>query len=253
MNIAHVRNRPSSANSSVSFAKRPTQDQYKKEETIEEFEPLFDYSRVQPLSIVSIDDDGSDSEHVLKLSPKRRKTKYDSVECLPEKSCEVAKVIECDEKEEDWLLPPPVIPKAAQKPEQEDSTIKELRLKKQELASFAQSAEDVLRAVEESAKRERNSSVTASESEAGKPQPSKVHGDRVKIVISIQDKDELKQYRIYMDEKFERLFKMYAEKVKREMQSLVFCFDGDKVSPTATPGGLGMEDDDIIEVHVKSS
>lgn len=46
---------------------------------------------------------------------------------------------------------------------------------------------------------------------------------------------------------------MYAEKAKLELQSLVFSFDGDKISPTATPDGLGMEDDDIIEVHVKSS
>lgn len=46
---------------------------------------------------------------------------------------------------------------------------------------------------------------------------------------------------------------MYADKVKLDIQNLVFRFDGDKISPTATPDGLGMEDDDIIEVHVKSS
>lgn len=46
---------------------------------------------------------------------------------------------------------------------------------------------------------------------------------------------------------------MYADKVKLDMKTLAFSFDGDKVSPTATPGGLGMEDDDIIEVHVKSN
>lgn len=31
----------------------------------------------------------------------------------------------------------------------------------------------------------------------------------------------------------------------------MFCFDGEKVGPEATPDALGMEDDDIIEVHVK--
>ena len=45
---------------------------------------------------------------------------------------------------------------------------------------------------------------------------------------------------------------MYAEKVKLQVESLVFSFDGDKVSPAATPEGLGMEDDDMIEVHLKS-
>lgn len=46
---------------------------------------------------------------------------------------------------------------------------------------------------------------------------------------------------------------MYADRVKLDIQKLAFNFDGDKISPTATPNGLGMEVDDIIEVHVKSS
>lgn len=44
---------------------------------------------------------------------------------------------------------------------------------------------------------------------------------------------------------------MFADKVKLELQNLVFCFDGDKINPNATPSSLGMEDDDIIEVHEK--
>lgn len=55
------------------------------------------------------------------------------------------------------------------------------------------------------------------------------------------------------DEKFERFFKLYAEKVKVDVKKLVFCFDGDKISPAETPDSLGMEEDDMIEVHVKSS
>ncbi|RVX12609.1 hypothetical protein CK203_011720 [Vitis vinifera] len=55
------------------------------------------------------------------------------------------------------------------------------------------------------------------------------------------------------DDKFERLFKMYADKLKLDLKSLIFCFDGDKISPTATPDELGMEDNDIVEVHIKSS
>lgn len=69
------------------------------------------------------------------------------------------------------------------------------RLKKQELASFAQqSAEDVLRAVEESVKRELHKQ---SVSEAIVDEPSKPHNDRTKIIISIQDKHGLRQFRIY--------------------------------------------------------
>lgn len=46
---------------------------------------------------------------------------------------------------------------------------------------------------------------------------------------------------------------MYADKVKLDKEKLVFCFDGDKIGPAATPASLGMDDDDIIEVHVKKS
>lgn len=71
------------------------------------------------------------------------------------------------------------------------------RLRKQELVTFAQSAEDVLRAVEESAKRELVSSMQSS-LEAVTDQPSKPPCERLKIVISVQDKDGLKQFRMYM-------------------------------------------------------
>lgn len=58
---------------------------------------------------------------------------------------------------------------------------------------------------------------------------------------------------ILQDDNFERLFQMYADKVKSTaVESLVFIFDGDKVSPAATPEGLGLEDGDMIEVHLKS-
>lgn len=58
---------------------------------------------------------------------------------------------------------------------------------------------------------------------------------------------------IMQDDKFERLFKLYADKSKVDVKNLVFCFDGDKINPAATPDSLDMEDNDMIEVHVKSS
>lgn len=67
------------------------------------------------------------------------------------------------------------------------------RLKKQELASLAQSAENVMRAVEESVKRELSDSL-----EAVAEKPSKPRCERNKIVLSIQDKDGAKQFRIYV-------------------------------------------------------
>ncbi|KAJ9548868.1 hypothetical protein OSB04_021411, partial [Centaurea solstitialis] len=167
---------------------------------------------------------------------------------------EAAKVINIDDGVDnddlDWLAPPPKV--AVDKKLCENSIIKELRLKKQELMSFTESAKDMLRSVEEAVKRDLTSSMnSASESPIEKPPKPAV--ERPKIVISVQEKDGLKQFRIYKDDKFERLFKMYADKGKHKVESLVFCFDGDKINPTATPSSLDMEDDDIIEVHIKSS
>ncbi|KAL3510700.1 hypothetical protein ACH5RR_030101 [Cinchona calisaya] len=229
-------------------------------DTVEEFEALFDYTRVQPFNDAFLDDDPLDAPVV--GCKKKRKTTDSDVEKNDEKRKAVL-VIDCDdnegEKEEDWLPPPPKITNGTSKLS-EDSTLKELRLKKQELASLAQSANDVLEAVEESVrqefavaesvKKDLYASLESPKRGADK-QPSKPSQERAKVVISIQDKDGSKQFRVFMDDKFERLFKMYAEKVKLDLQNLVFCFDGDKISPIATPAGLEMEDNDIIEVHVK--
>ncbi|XWS68811.1 hypothetical protein CRYUN_Cryun04dG0124700 [Craigia yunnanensis] len=214
---------------------------------MDDLEPLFDYRRVQPLNFVCIDDDGSDTSPA--PVPKRRKNPDPDVVNVDE-DVEVIKVVNVEE--EDWLPPPPMVSTDACSKIGEDSTIKELRLRKQELVSFAQSAKNMLLEVEESAKRELSGSLKPS-LDAVAEQPKNPASERAKIVISIQDKDELKQFRVYMDDKFERLFSMYADKAKLDLQSLVFSFDGDKISLTATPASLGIEDDDIIEVHVKKS
>ncbi|GAB4828830.1 hypothetical protein Ancab_018491 [Ancistrocladus abbreviatus] len=220
------------------------------DEPVDEFEPLFDYSRVQP-NIVCLDDDDSDSSPA--NSPKRRKlSKLDGKKGEKKKE-KVIDIIDCDklDYEVDLFLPPPEELGNVQKGE-EDSIIKELRLKKEELASLAQSVEDVLRSVEESAKRELGSFLQSSVEQVP-DQPLDPPSDRTKIVVSVQDKEGQKQFRLFMDDKFERFFKMYADKLKLDTHSLVFCFDGEKISPSSTPTSLGMEDDDIIEVHVKSS
>ncbi|KAL3644681.1 hypothetical protein CASFOL_009861 [Castilleja foliolosa] len=166
-------------------------------------------------------------------------------------------VIDCDDNDDDedvWLPPPPKNLDHSSKTYEEDSTLKALRLKKQELTSFAESADEMVRAVEESVRKNLNAELQSSpEPETVVKVTSKPTVERSKIVISIQEKDGLKQFRVYKDDKFVRLFKMYADRSKLDVKNLVFCFDGDKVSPTETPDSLGMEDDDIIEAHVKSS
>lgn len=218
------------------------------DQPLEEFEPLFDYSRVQPKDFIFLDDEELDPYPICVPVKKKQKCEKAEIDGGEEEKREDKALVLDDE--EDWLASPPPNVANIRPGLEEDSTIRELRLKKQELASLAQSAEDILRSVAASTKRDQSYSEKF-DMESGGQLPSK-KVDRKKIVISIQDKDGQKQFRMYTDDNFERLFQMYADKVKSTVESLVFLFDGDKVSPTATPEGLGLEDDDMIEVHLKS-
>lgn len=213
----------------------------KRDSATDDLEPLFDYHRVQPRDFISIEDEDSDASQA--PSPKRKKVSNSDVKKVDEE-VEVIKLVDCDE--EDWLSSPPkVLPSGrAQNKLAEDSTLKELRKKKEELASlvsFAKSAKDLFEVDEEK----------VPEVKAVQVQQKNPSHERPKLVVSIQDKDGQKQFRIYADDKFERFFKTYADKVKLDVKSLVFSFDGDKIPPTTTPNSLGMEDNDIIEVDVK--
>ncbi|RDX82250.1 hypothetical protein CR513_36987 [Mucuna pruriens] len=231
----------------------------------EDLEPLFDYSRVQPPNPISLDDDFDDDEDVICVDSKKRKHSQ-PVGNENTRGKEVP-VVDIEDQDDDWLPPPPKISSNAQRTIDEDSTLKELRLKKLELASFAESAKKLLQDVEESSKMESYNSLQSSVDD-GVDEKSLEHSERAKIVISVQDKDGTKQIRMFMvynsfsrytlcrqctDDKFERIVKTYAEKIKCDVKQIVLSFDGDKISSSETPASLGMEDDDIIEVHVKSS
>lgn len=220
----------------------------KMDDSTEELEPLFDYRRVQPTNFICLEDDSDSSPQ---FAPKRRRTSDSDTGNTKEDKTNGGKtveVVDCED-EEDWLPPPPKNLELVSKLE-EDATIRELRLRKQELTSLAKSTEDALRAVEEAAKKAAATLSHSSPQKATEELPKPL-SDRAKIVISIQDKNETKQYRVFADERFEQLFKRYAEKAKIDVHKLVFCFDGDKIDPASTPKSLGMEDDDLIEVHVK--
>lgn len=79
-------------------------------------------------------------------------------------------------------------------------------MKRLELESLAEPAKDILRKVEESVKREiaaaesnkRNLSAESAATDGGKDHQAKPSQEREKIIISIQNKDETKQFRVYM-------------------------------------------------------
>ncbi|XP_024518325.1 NFATC2-interacting protein-like [Selaginella moellendorffii] len=74
-----------------------------------------------------------------------------------------------------------------------------------------------------------------------------------KIVLKVQDKSGgIHSFRMGMDDRFERLFAAYASTTKTSKSNLVFRFDGEQLQGNATPKSLDMEDDDSIEVFVRS-
>ncbi|XP_062214666.1 uncharacterized protein LOC133915491 isoform X2 [Phragmites australis] len=206
----------------------------------EELEPLFDYKRVQPAMTFRFDDSDLEKADIFKHCNKRSKEGDKADE-------KAAKVVNVDE--EDWLLPPPPKP-AFRATADEDSALRELRLKKQELAKFAESAQEILQKLDETAKNEVGAKEPPEQIilEESEPQVEKA---REKIIISIQDKDGQQQIRVYKDDKFDKLFKAYAKKAKLNPSDLTFVFDGDKINPSSTPEDLDLEDDDMIEVRHK--
>ncbi|KAF8676086.1 hypothetical protein HU200_047591 [Digitaria exilis] len=212
----------------------------------EELEPLFDYKRVQPTIKFRFDDTDLEKADIFKHCNKRPRAAAAAAEeegKADEKGA-AAKVV--DIEEEDWLLPPP--PKAAFKPSAEDSALRELRLKKQELAKFAESAHDILQELDATTKKEIGSKEPPEQIIIDEEPEPQVEIAREKIVISIQDKDGRQHIRVYKDEKFDKLLKVYAKKAKLNPSDLAFVFDGEKINLSSTPEDLDLEDDDMIEV-----
>lgn len=70
------------------------------------------------------------------------------------------------------------------------------RLKKKELASFAESAKELLKTVEESVEMENFDSLETPMDNVS--EKTSKPSERAKILISVQDKDETKQIRMFM-------------------------------------------------------
>ncbi|RLN22401.1 uncharacterized protein C2845_PM07G15220 [Panicum miliaceum] len=214
----------------------------------EELEPLFDYKRLQPTINFHFDDSDLEKADIFKHCNKRPRVDAAATEeGKPDEKVATTKVV--DVEEEDWLLPPP--PKAAFKPSAEDSALRELRLQRRELAKLTESAHDILQDLDATAKTEVVSKEQPEQIIIDDESEPQVEKAREKIVISIQDKNAQQQIRVYKDEKFDKLLKVYAKKAKLNPSDLVFVFDGEKVNLSSTPEDLDLEDDDMLEVRHK--
>jgi len=125
------------------------------------------------------------------------------------------------------------------------------RLKRQELAKWAESAHDILQDLDATARTEVVSKEQPEQIIIDDESIPQVEKAREKIVISIQDKNGQQQFRVFKDEKFDKLLKVYAKKAKLNASDLAFVFDGEKINLSSTPEDLDLEDDDMIEVRHK--
>lgn len=213
------------------------------------YEPLFDYTQIQQNIITDDDNDDEDvhifqKSQVFKFCGNKRGREEVIIESMPNANANNA-----TETEEDWLPPPPKSTKVVPISAVDKSMLGDLRLQKELLISLTTgSTDDMLREIEESTKKELQKATNPDLHSVGS-EALKSSTTRRKIVVSIQDKKGSKQFRIYVEDKLEKLFKAYAEYVKGQSDDLVFFFDGEKISPSQTAQGLDLEDEDIIEVY----
>jgi len=79
--------------------------------------------------------------------------------------------------------------------------------------------------------------------------PSVPSAPAAKLVIFLRDATGDKQkFIIKTDTKFEVVFDAYCAAKALRRDAVRFAFDGDAVSPGATPAALEMDDDDVIDV-----
>ncbi|KAJ7533154.1 hypothetical protein O6H91_13G035200 [Diphasiastrum complanatum] len=227
----------------------------------DEFEPLFNYTGAhQPF--IQIDESESEDDAIAAPNkswrtsvkrqnnadlPLKRKSKDQSPVKRNPQSAEV-------ENDENWLPSPPKLARLCPQATCTDSTILLLRQKKAELLSITEKASEASVALAESEAINLDEQFKSFESQqpvaAGQESTKK---KRDKVVVMVQDKNgDCRPFRIYMDDKFEKLYHAYAQAIGKNMADFVFRFDGEQVTSGLTPKDLGLEAEDIVEVHHKA-
>uniref|UniRef100_A0A6V3TYZ5 Rad60/SUMO-like domain-containing protein n=2 Tax=Lotharella globosa TaxID=91324 RepID=A0A6V3TYZ5_9EUKA len=76
--------------------------------------------------------------------------------------------------------------------------------------------------------------------------------ERVKIKLKLQEEDgKVHTVKIYKDDPFHSLVQKLKEKWNESQITL--RIDGEDIPPGETPEGLHMEDDEIVDVHIRRS
>lgn len=221
----------------------------------DEFEPLFSYQRVcRPPS----DDDSDEDVTIIDGKAWQSAIKHGGGNALSSSVLKskgpVGKRIhedldkEIEDDDDDWLPPPPKAAKTFLGSKiNEDPTLREIRQKREELMQLTASSEAALRKLEEDTRAHLEPTPALAQQQVS------TAGKREKVLICIQNKDGIcKTFRVFKDEKFEKLFSTYAESISTLPMQLVFIFDGQQILGHNTPKDLDIEDEDIIEVNLRT-
>ncbi|KAI5000859.1 hypothetical protein ZWY2020_010818 [Hordeum vulgare] len=173
----------------------------------EELEPLFDYSRVQPTIDFCFDDSDLEKSDIFVHCNKRPKVADDANADEGGKGNEkgdtgIKKAMVVNLDDEDWLAPPPLKP-VLSADVCKDKTMHE-RLKKQEVQKLV---DDEFQKVVENVKKDMLAKKPPEPIVLDEPTETETKKSKEKICIMFQEKDARQQFRVSMDEKFDKLFK----------------------------------------------
>lgn len=226
--------------------------------------PLFDHSETVGSAPTLLSDDADEDDLVITSGPLPLRPRVSSAQEPPTPiSQKVAATIILDDDDDDcWMMPSPAkLPST--RPGLGGLTLQELRSRKEELELIMlqeSSTPEAITGVEDQARMQaqKRPEVVQSPLVLNTPNSSKAHGkslmveaeEREKILIEVLDKyGVIQPIRIFMTDKFERLFKVYAEVSDLSPANLSFRINGEEIAPNSTPKDHAMEDGELIEVY----
>ncbi|KAL3686691.1 hypothetical protein R1sor_013000 [Riccia sorocarpa] len=226
-------------------------------------EPLFDYSRVTPTTTLE-DSDDEELQIIDKIEIKSRRRPISKPLQVIQSNIGRAvgtTVNKNVEDDDDWLTPPKRVTVPAVRPA--DPHIIQLRQRKEEMLKMSILLTVEAAQAEATAKREAEERRAKLEAEQ-RPVISKVvensgggvtSSPREKITLQLQEQGgKIHIVKIYIDDTFEKLLAIFSEKIaKRSSTEFNLRFDGKTIDLQKTPKELELEDEDMIEIHSKST
>jgi small ubiquitin-related modifier len=70
------------------------------------------------------------------------------------------------------------------------------------------------------------------------------------LKVKAQDGTEV-YFKVKKTTKLKKLMNAYCNRVGKDIGSIRFLFDGERIEPESTPAEMGMEDEDVIDAMVE--